>query len=141
VEGTRYRASVDAFYYGSEFYLSIYDVFEDVRLVGAPPSSIGKFGGDTDNWIWPRHTGDFAFFRIYSNRENLPSDILRIMSPLQVTRFSAGFHQGNQVRAILPWSSDFPGVTNQYLTSHAIRLITEFTNPHSIMLRDKTDWK
>ncbi|MFW5835551.1 MAG: S46 family peptidase, partial [bacterium] len=57
VEGTRYRADVNAFYYGDEFYLFVYDVFNDVRLVGAPPSSIGKFGGDTDNWMWPRHTG------------------------------------------------------------------------------------
>jgi hypothetical protein len=92
VEGTRYRANVNAFYYGSEFYLFVYDVFEDVRLVGAPPSSIGKFGGDTDNWMWPRHTGDFAFFRIYADADNNPSCYSEENVPYSSPAFPACFN-------------------------------------------------
>ena len=63
IDSSHYEARVKSFYGGSEYYLFVYEVFKDVRLVGAPPSSIGKFGGDTDNWMWPRHTGDFALYR------------------------------------------------------------------------------
>ena len=70
---THYEAKVSSFFNGNNFYLFVYETFRDVRLVGAPPSSIGKFGGDTDNWMWPRHTGDFSIFRVYCGRmENLP---------------------------------------------------------------------
>ena len=72
-QGTHYKAFVRAMYGGSEYYLFVTEVFEDVRLVGAPPSSIGKFGGDTDNWAWPRHTGDFSMFRIYAGPDNKPA--------------------------------------------------------------------
>ena len=65
-EGTNYRVTVSSFYGGNYFYLLVYERYNDVRLVGAPPSSIGKFGFDTDNWEWPRHTGDFSVFRVYS---------------------------------------------------------------------------
>lgn len=67
-EGTGYKAAVEQMYYGNQQFLFVYEQFDDVRLVAAPPSSIGKFGGDTDNWIWPRHTGDFSLFRIYASR-------------------------------------------------------------------------
>ena len=70
-EGTHYSAYVKPFYEGNEFYLFVNEVFTDVRLVGAPPSSIGKYGGDTDNWMWPRHTGDFSMFRIYANKDEV----------------------------------------------------------------------
>ncbi|MGF1586200.1 MAG: S46 family peptidase [Bacteroidales bacterium] len=136
VEGTRYRANVNAFYYGSEFYLFVYDLFEDVRLVGAPPSSIGKFGGDTDNWMWPRHTGDFAFFRIYADADNNPSahseNNVPYNTPVSLPVSTRGVSEGDFTMVF-----GFPGVTNRYLTSHAVRLITEVTNPHSISLRDK----
>ncbi|MCF8365678.1 MAG: S46 family peptidase, partial [Bacteroidales bacterium] len=69
-----YSASVRPFYYGNEYYLLVYETFSDIRLVGAPPSNIGKFGGDTDNWMWPRHTGDFSLFRIYVDKNNNPAD-------------------------------------------------------------------
>ncbi len=72
-EGKGYKASVEQMYYGNQQFLFIYEQFDDVRLVGAPPSSIGKFGGDTDNWAWPRHTGDFSMFRIYADKDNRPS--------------------------------------------------------------------
>ncbi len=70
---THYTARVQSFYGGNKFYLMVYEVFNDVRMVGAPPSSIGKFGADTDNWMWPRHTGDFAIFRVYADKDNKPS--------------------------------------------------------------------
>ena len=72
-EGNGLRASVEALYYGNQYYLFIYREYSDIRLVGAPPSSIGKFGGDTDNWMWPRHTGDFSIFRIYADKDNNPA--------------------------------------------------------------------
>jgi hypothetical protein len=135
VEGTRFRANVNAFYYGNEFYLFVYDVFDDVRLVGAPPSSIGKFGGDTDNWMWPRHTGDFAFFRIYADHENQPAawsaDNLPYNSPAFLPVSTRDVSEGDFTMVF-----GFPGSTSQYLTSQGVRLITEFSNPHNIRLRD-----
>ncbi|MFW5725698.1 MAG: S46 family peptidase, partial [Bacteroidota bacterium] len=73
-EGNHYTANVRSMFSGNEFYLFVYERFNDVRLVGAPPSSIGKFGGDTDNWMWPRHTGDFALFRVYTAPDGTPAD-------------------------------------------------------------------
>ena len=72
-EGKGLWATVEALYYGNQYFLFVYREFSDVRLVGAPPSSIGKFGGDTDNWMWPRHTGDFSIFRIYADKDNNPA--------------------------------------------------------------------
>lgn len=94
---TAYLASVEAMFYGNQYILFVYEEYKDVRLVGAPPSSIGKFGGDTDNWMWPRHTGDFSMFRIYADKNNRPADYspnnvpytpkrsLKISLPLGVT--------------------------------------------------------
>jgi hypothetical protein len=83
IKGTAYGAKVRPFYYGNQYYLFITETFNDVRLVGAPPSSIGKFGGDTDNWMWPRHTGDFSLFRIYVNKNNEPAEYSPDNVPLQ----------------------------------------------------------
>jgi len=74
VNETHYEAIIKPFYYGNEYYMFVYERFTDVRLVGAPPSNIGKFGGDTDNWMWPRHTGDFSVFRVYADKNNKPND-------------------------------------------------------------------
>ncbi|HNV52429.1 MAG TPA: S46 family peptidase, partial [Tenuifilaceae bacterium] len=72
--GTHYRGMVRSYFGGNQFFLLVYEVFTDVRMVGAPPSSIGKFGADTDNWMWPRHTGDFSIFRVYANKDNKPAN-------------------------------------------------------------------
>ena len=72
-KGSKYGYIIRPFYYGNQYFMFITEVFKDVRLVGAPPSSIGKFGFDTDNWVWPRHTGDFSIFRIYASPENKPA--------------------------------------------------------------------
>jgi hypothetical protein len=74
IRGTHYGAFVRPFFYGNEYYLFITETFRDVRMVGAPPSSIGKFGGETDNWVWPRHNADFSLFRIYAGKDNKPAD-------------------------------------------------------------------
>ena len=74
VKGTQYEAYIRPFFYGNDYYMFVVETFRDIRLVGAPPSLIGKFGGETDNWVLPRHTGDFSVFRIYANKENKPAD-------------------------------------------------------------------
>ena len=83
VENTHYGAVIKPFYYGNVYYMFITETFKDVRLVGAPPSSIGKFGGDTDNWMWPRHTGDFSIFRIYADKDNKPAEYAEDNVPYQ----------------------------------------------------------
>ncbi|SVC54516.1 uncharacterized protein METZ01_LOCUS307370, partial [marine metagenome] len=74
IEGTHYNAKIKSFFGGNEYYLLVFETFKDVRLVGAPPSSIGRFGGDTDNWMWPRHTGDFSLFRVYCAPDGTPAE-------------------------------------------------------------------
>jgi len=135
VKETRYRANVAPFYFGNQYFLSIYDVYEDVRLVGAPPSAIGKFGGDTDNWMWPRHTGDFAFFRIYAGKDNSPARFSPDNVPFKPVKFLPASLRGvNEGDFTLVYG--YPGTTNQYLTSHAVKILTEISNPHKIRLRD-----
>jgi len=85
--GTHYEAEVNTFFKGNDFYLFIYETFRDVRLVGAPPSSIGKYGADTDNWMWPRHTGDFAIFRIYMGKDGKPADYSKDNVPYKPKHF------------------------------------------------------
>src|SRR5690606_38787991 len=82
-EGGKYVVSVKSFYNGNEYYYFVYQDYNDVRLVGTPSSSIGKFGGDTDNWEWPRHTGDFSLFRVYTDQEGNPSEYNENNIPLQ----------------------------------------------------------
>ena len=72
-EKGKFEATVQPLFYGNQYFLYVYEVYTDVRLVGAPPSAVGKFGGDTDNWMWPRHTGDFSYFRIYASKDNQPA--------------------------------------------------------------------
>jgi hypothetical protein len=131
---THYKAYVRPFYYGNEFYLFITEIFEDVRLVGAPPSNIGKFGGDTDNWMWPRHTGDFSLFRIYVNKDNEPAPYAEEnvpYKPLYSIPISVKGVQEDDFTFIF----GFPGRTQEYLPSDAIEMITEVQNPARIDLR------
>ena len=85
-EGKGYRASIEQMYYGNQQFLFVYQTYRDVRFVGAPPSSIGKVGGDTDNWVWPRHTGDFSIFRVYADADNNPADYSKDNKPYQPQR-------------------------------------------------------
>jgi len=135
-ENGRYEATIQPFFSGNQYFLHVYQVFQDVRLVGAPPSSIGKFGGDTDNWMWPRHTGDFSLFRVYAGKDNQPAKY----SPENVP-FKPGKFFQISIKGVKP--NDFtlvmgyPGRTQQFLPSHAIRQIMEQGNPDKIKIRDE----
>ncbi len=133
-EGKGYKASVEQMYYGNQHFLFLYEQFDDVRLVAAPPSSIGKFGGDTDNWIWPRHTGDFSLFRIYASKENEPAAYSPDNVPYRPKRHFAvstkGVREGDFTMIY-----GFPGNTQQFITSEAVRYIAEVSDPMKIDIR------
>ncbi len=133
-EGKSLRATVKPLYYGNQYYLYVFKVFTDVRLVGAPPSSIGKFGGDTDNWMWPRHTGDFSLFRVYAGADNEPAPYSESNVPYKPKRFfkvnAKGISEGDFTMVY-----GFPGRTNEYLFSDAVKYTAEKSNPHKIALR------
>lgn len=119
------KARVEALYYGNQYFLFVYRVLDDVRLVGAPPSAIGKFGGDTDNWMWPRHTGDFAIFRVYENGEPY--------HPRRWFKISTGGVKEGDFTFIY----GFPGRTREYITSDAVRYTAEISDPNGIDIRTK----
>jgi len=129
-----YTARVVPFYYGNQYILMVYEVFKDIRLVGAPPSSIGKFGGDTDNWMWPRHTGDFAWFRIYADKDNKPAAYSEDNVPY-TPKYSFSISLKGVEEGDFTFVFGYPGRTNQYATSHAIEMITKDENPVSIEMR------
>jgi hypothetical protein len=134
-EKGRYDASVQPLFYGNQYFLYVYQVFEDVRLVGAPPSSIGKFGGDTDNWIWPRHTGDFSLFRIYAGTDNQPAKYSPENVPYKPKKFFKISLKGIQPQDFT-MVFGFPARTQQFLPSQAIRQIMEQGDPDKIKIRD-----
>jgi hypothetical protein len=126
---------IRAFYDGNQYLLFVTETFKDVRLVGAPPSSIGKFGSDTDNWVWPRHTGDFSLFRIYADKNNRPADYSIDNVPYQPKHFfpiSAKGIQENDFTMVM----GYPGRTQEYLPSFAVEQIVNDLNPAKIEIRD-----
>ena len=133
-EGKGFRASVEQMYYGNQQFLFVYRQFDDVRLVAAPPSSIGKFGGDTDNWIWPRHTGDFSVFRIYASKDNEPAAYSPDNVPYRPGKFftvsAGGVGEGDFTMIY-----GFPGNTQEYILSDAVRYIAERSDPAKIAIR------
>ena len=132
--GNGFRGTVEALYYGNQYFLFIYKQYDDVRLVGAPPSSIGKFGGDTDNWVWPRHTGDFSMFRIYADKNNNPAPYSQDNVPYQPKKYfrisTKGVQEGD-----FTFIYGFPGRTQEYIHSEGVRYIEEIGDPHKINLR------
>lgn len=128
---------VRPFYYGNKYYLFVTETFKDVRLVGAPPSSIGKFGADTDNWVWPRHTGDFSLFRIYAGKDNRPAEY----SPENVP-YKPKYALTISLTGVKPndftMVFGFPGRTQEYLPASAVKLQAEVLNPVKINIRDMT---
>ena len=134
-EEKRYSIDIKPFYYGNEFYMFVYEIFRDVRLVGAPPSSIGKFGGDTDNWIWPRHTGDFSVFRIYADKENQPADYSPNNVPYKPKIFFPVSIKGIK-KDDFTMVYGYPGTTQEYIPSYAVKLLTDVENPNRINLRE-----
>ena len=133
-EGNGLRATVEALYYGNQYFLFLYREYADVRLVGAPPSSIGKFGGDTDNWMWPRHTGDFSMFRIYADKDNNPAPYSKDNVPYKPKKYfkisTKGVQEGD-----FTFIYGFPGRTQEYIHSEGVRYIEETGDPHKIALR------
>ncbi|MFO7978049.1 MAG: S46 family peptidase [Bacteroidales bacterium] len=133
-EDGRYKTQISPFYYGNEYYLFVFEVYRDVRLVGAPPSAIGKFGGDVDNWMWPRHSGDFSLFRVYANADNEPADYSQDNVPYTPSHFLPVSNKGvDQHDFTMIYG--FPGRTSQYLTSHEVDYIIEMQNPAAIDIR------
>lgn len=133
-EDNHYKAEVKSFFGGNYFYLFIYEVFTDVRLVGAPPSSVGKFGYDTDNWMWPRHTGDFSLLRVYCGPDGKPSDYSEDNVPYKPRYFLPislkGFDIGDFAMVI-----GYPGSTERYMTSFGVKEVLEITHPNRIKIR------
>jgi len=133
-QGTHYQAFVRSMFGGDEYYLFVTEVFQDVRLVGAPPSSIGKFGGDTDNWAWPRHTGDFSIFRIYAGPDNKPAPY-----SAQNVPFKPRHHLPISMAGIKPGDFTlvfgFPGRTNEYLTSWGVDEVYSIDDPARVKVR------
>lgn len=133
--GTHYKAEVTPIYYGNEFILVVSEVFRDVRLVFAPPGCVGKFGGDTDNWMWPRHTGDFSVFRVYAGKDNKPAEYSRSNEPYRPLKHLTVSLQGIKT-GDFTMVYGFPGSTRQYLPSYAVRYILENQNPLRIAMRE-----
>ena len=134
--GTHFQAYVMSFFRGTKQLLFVYEVFEDIRLVGAPPSSIGKFGGDTDNFMWPRHTGDFAYIRIYAGDENLPAAYNEYNQPYLPLHFLAldggGVQDGDFAMTL-----GYPGSSQRYISSFAVEELLHVTLPARILAREK----
>ncbi len=133
-EGTKYSAYVEPFYMGNQYFLFINETFRDVRLVGAPPSAIGKFGGETDNWIWPRHTGDFSLFRIYADKNNKPADYSKDNIPYKPGYFFPislkGVKEGDFTMVF-----GYPGSTYEYVPSYYIDMVKNYINPKRIAIQ------
>ncbi|HIY14301.1 MAG TPA: S46 family peptidase [Candidatus Alistipes cottocaccae] len=134
---------VKSFFGGNQFFAFVMEVYKDVRLVGAPPSSIGKFGGDTDNWMWPRHTGDFSIFRVYAGADNRPADYSPENRPYKAEKFlkiSLDGVEENDFAMIM----GFPGSTERYATSYEIDNLLKVENPQRIFIRGERQailWK
>jgi len=133
---THYNASVRSFFEGNEYYLFITETFRDIRFVGAPPSSIGKFGADTDNWMWPRHTGDFSIFRIYADKDGKPAAYSKENIPLKPKHHLpvniAGVQKGDFALIM-----GYPGATERYMTSYGVKMALDIHNQTVVDIRDK----
>ncbi len=130
-----YDVSVKSFFNGNEYYMFVYQTYKDVRLVGAPPSSIGKYGGDTDNWMWPRHTGDFSIFRIYTAPDGSPANYSKDNVPFKSKKYLPVSLKGMKKNDFaMIWG--YPGKTDRFLSSHGVQLTLEQINPAIVKLGD-----
>ena len=125
---------IPGFFGNNQFFAFVYEVYTDIRLVGTPPSSIGKFGGDTDNWMWPRHTGDFSIFRVYAGKDNRPAEYSPENVPYKAEKWLEisldGVEEGD-----FGMIMGFPGSTERYMTSYEIDYMLEVDNPQRIYIR------
>ena len=133
-EDNHYSARVQSFFGGNYFYLMVYETYRDVRFVGAPPSSIGKYGGDTDNWMWPRHTGDFSVFRVYSGPDGKPAEYSEDNIPLKPKHYLPVSVKGVEPDDFA-MALGYPGGTQRYMTSYGIEEQLQITHPNRIKVR------
>jgi hypothetical protein len=135
IQGTHYGSFIKPLYYGNVYYLYVTETFEDVRLVGTPPRSVGEFGGETDNWVWPRHTGDFSIWRIYADKNNMPAAYSADNKPYKPRYHfpvsTEGVQEGDFTMVF-----GFPGRTTEYLPAVAVKNTIELGNPTKVALRD-----
>lgn len=129
-----YQGAIKPFFNGNQYYMMVTETFRDIRLVGAPPSNIGKFGGDTDNWMWPRHTGDFSLFRIYVGKDGKPAEYAEDNVPYE-PKFYFPISIAGVEEDDFTFVFGYPARTSEYLPSYAIEMITEVQNPQKIKLR------
>ena len=128
------KIQIKDFYNGNEYYMFKYNIFEDVRLVGAPPASVGKFGGDTDNWMWPRHTGDFSMFRVYANKDNAPSAYAEDNKPY-VPKHHLPVSLDGVGEGDFAMIMGYPGSTDRYLTSYGVKEAVDIEQPARVKVR------
>ncbi len=134
IKGTNYNARVAPFYSGNQYFLLVYEVYSDVRLVGTPPNSIGKYGHDTDNWMWPRHTGDFSVFRVYMSPDGKPAQYSKDNVPLKPKHYlpvSIKNLQKDDFAMVM----GYPGGTTRYMTSYEVDEAMKITNANRIKIR------
>lgn len=135
-EGTHYEAFVRDFYEGNEFYLFVKETFKDIRFVGTPPQSAGKYGGDTDNWMWPRHTADFSMFRVYAGSDNKPAGFDEANQP-----YSPKHHLPVSLKGVkkddYAMILGFPGSTDRYLSSYGVKQAVTLEQPKRVLIRRK----
>jgi len=134
-EGSRYASAVTAYFNGNQYILLVYQVFSDVRMVGTPPKSLGKYGGDTDNWMWPRHTADFSMFRVYADKNNNPAPYAKTNIPYKPKQYLPVSTQGvkeNDFAMVM----GYPGRTNRYETSYGVDMAINEMNPSIVKIRD-----
>ncbi len=131
---THYEASVETMFNGNQFFLFVYETFKDVRLVGAPPSSIGKFGGDTDNWMWPRQTGDFSIFRVYCGKDGKPAEYSKENVPYH-PKHSLPISLKGVKKGDFAMILGYPGTTNRYLPSWGVKETMDNENTVRVKLR------
>ena len=135
VVGTHYEAEIKQFNYGNDYYMMVKETFLDVRFVGTPPNSIGKFGGDTDNWVWPRHTGDFSVFRVYAGKDNKPAPYSKDNKPYEPLHYLPISFKDRKV-GDFTMIYGFPGQTEQHVVSSYLKFIVEKERPARIKMRD-----
>ena len=133
-EDTHYTANVRSYFGGNNFYLLVYEIFTDVRMVGAPPSSIGKFGDETDNWVWPRHTGDFSIFRVYAGTDGKPAAYSSDNVPLKPRHFLPVSIRGVE-KEDFAMIMGYPGSTDRYMTSYGVNELLEIDLPTRVKIR------
>ena len=135
-EDGKLSAQIKPLFYGNQYFLYVYKIYKDVRLVGAPPSAIGKFGGDTDNWMWPRHTGDFSLFRVYADENNEPAEYSPDNVPFKPKKFFPISMKGVDV-GDFTMVFGYPGRTMQYWPSQEVDITMNQRDPNRIKIRDK----